>query len=83
MFRLKLKIDPVVLQAFYTRVKTGIRGMGFVRTKADVAWPADLQANVQSRRRRSRATALRRPLRAPQIAAPAAPSPDSQTPVAK
>src|SRR5271165_590532 len=48
MFRLKLKIDPDVLQAFYTRVKTGIRGMGFVRTKADVAWPADLQVNVQA-----------------------------------
>jgi HlyD family secretion protein len=46
MFRLKLKIDPNVLQAYYTRVKTGIRGMGFVRTKADVAWPADLVANI-------------------------------------
>jgi HlyD family secretion protein len=46
MFRLKLKISPDVLQAYYTRVKTGIRGMGFVRTKADVAWPQDLQANV-------------------------------------
>ncbi len=48
MFRLKLKIDPDVLQAFYTRVKTGIRGMGFVRTKADVAWPDALKVNVQA-----------------------------------
>ena len=40
MFRIKLKIDPQVLQQFYTRVKTGVRGMGFVRTKADVEWPA-------------------------------------------
>ena len=46
MFRLKLKVDPQVLEAFYTRVKTGIRGLGFVRTKADVAWPADLQPNL-------------------------------------
>ena len=34
MFRIKLKIDPQVLQQFYTRVKTGVRGLGFVRTKA-------------------------------------------------
>jgi HlyD family secretion protein len=46
MFRMKLKVDPQVLQAYYARVKTGVRGMGFVRTNADVAWPADLQANV-------------------------------------
>ena len=46
MFRIKLKVDPRVLQAFYTRVKTGIRGMGFVRTKAGVEWPADLQVKL-------------------------------------
>ena len=82
MFRLKLKIDPVVLQAFYTRVKTGIRGMGFVRTKADVAWPADLQANVQAPPPKPSDRAAPA-ASAPQIAAPAAPSPDSPTPVAK
>jgi HlyD family secretion protein len=46
MFRIKLKIDPQVLQQFYTRVKTGVRGLGFVRTKADVEWPADLQVKL-------------------------------------
>ena len=46
MFRIKLKIDPQILQQFYTRVKTGVRGMGFVRTKADVEWPADLQVKL-------------------------------------
>jgi HlyD family secretion protein len=46
MFRIKLKVDPQVLQQFYTRVKTGVRGMGFVRTKADVEWPADLQVKL-------------------------------------
>ena len=46
MFRVKLKIDPQVLQQFYTRVKTGVRGLGFVRTKADVEWPADLQVKL-------------------------------------
>src|ERR1700728_4275306 len=48
MFRIKLKIDPQVLQQFYTRVKTGVRGMGFVRTKANVDWPAELQVKRPS-----------------------------------
>jgi HlyD family secretion protein len=46
MFRIKLKVDPQVLQAFYTRVKTGVRGMGFVRTKADLEWPPELQVKL-------------------------------------
>jgi HlyD family secretion protein len=46
MFRVKLKIDAQVLQQFYTRVKTGVRGLGFVRTKGDVAWPADLDVKL-------------------------------------
>jgi HlyD family secretion protein len=45
MFRIKLKVDPQVLQQFYTRVKTGVRGLGFVRT-TDVEWPADLQVKL-------------------------------------
>ena len=49
MFRIKLKIDPQVLQQFYTRVKTGVRGLGFVRTKPDVEWPADLQVKLPKR----------------------------------
>ena len=64
MFRMKLKVDPVVLQQFYTRVKTGVRGLGFVRTKPDVDWPADLQVK------------LPKPPR-PQAAAPAA-QPDAK-----
>jgi HlyD family secretion protein len=47
MFRIKLKIDPEILQVFYTRVKTGVRGLGFVRTKGDVEWPGDLQASLR------------------------------------
>ena len=46
MFRIKLKIDPQVLQTYYTRVKTGLRGLGFVRTKPGVEWPADLQVKL-------------------------------------
>ena len=46
MFRVKLKIDAQVLQQYYTRVKTGVRGLGFVRTNADVEWPPELQVKL-------------------------------------
>jgi len=67
MFRIKLKIDPQVLQQFYTRVKTGVRGLGFVRTKPDLEWPADLQVKLP---------------RLPEAKAPAAPAADSAAPQA-
>src|SRR5574337_222109 len=66
MFRVKLKIDPEVLTTYYTRVKTGLRGMGFVRTKAGLEWPEDLQVKLP---------------KPPQAKAPAAAS-DSKTPEA-
>jgi HlyD family secretion protein len=79
MFRIKLKVDAQVLQQFYSRVKTGVRGIGFVRTKPDVAWPADLQVNLP-----------KAPEKAPDAAAGAAASPaadskasDPKTPDAK
>ncbi len=81
MFRLKLKIDPDVLQAFYTRVKTGIRGMGFVRTKADVAWPSDLQPNLPMPPPPKADNAA--PAATPQAVAPAAETPDAKTQEAK
>ena len=46
MFRVKLKVDPQVLQKFYTKVKTGVRGIGIVRTDATTAWPSDLQVKL-------------------------------------
>ena len=33
MFRVKLQVDPEVLRKYHAEVKTGIRGMGFVRTQ--------------------------------------------------
>jgi len=45
MFRVKLQIDPEVLKKYRRHVKTGVRGMGFVRTTA-VAWPADLAVKL-------------------------------------
>ena len=46
MFRVKLKIDQDVLHKFYKRVKTGVRGVGYVRLNDQVAWPDDLQVKL-------------------------------------
>jgi HlyD family secretion protein len=46
MFRVKLKVDPKVLQTYYKKVKTGVRGMGIVRTDAQTAWPDELQVKL-------------------------------------
>jgi HlyD family secretion protein len=46
MFRVKLRIDKDVLQKFYTRVKTGVRGVGFVRLNDQVAWPDNLKVKL-------------------------------------
>ncbi|MBV8104548.1 MAG: HlyD family efflux transporter periplasmic adaptor subunit [Hyphomicrobiales bacterium] len=73
MFRIKLKIDPEVLQQFYTRVKTGVRGLGFVRTKADVQWPDELQVKLPKPPETKAPDAT-----APEAAAPASQAPDSK-----
>jgi HlyD family secretion protein len=46
MFRVKLKVDTQVLQRYYRRVKTGVRGIGIVRTNVAAAWPDDLQVKL-------------------------------------
>jgi HlyD family secretion protein len=46
MFRVKLKIDPTLLEKYYSRMKTGVRGLGIVRTDAAVNWPEALQVKV-------------------------------------
>jgi HlyD family secretion protein len=43
MFRVKLKIDPKLLEKHFSKVKTGVRGIGIVRTTSDIPWPKDLQ----------------------------------------
>jgi HlyD family secretion protein len=42
MFRVKLQGDPAVLDKYHSAVKTGVRGLGFVRTNPKLAWPAEL-----------------------------------------
>ncbi len=39
MFRVKLQLDADVLKQYSRRVKTGVRGLGIVRTNAATAWP--------------------------------------------
>ena len=46
MFRVKLKLDAEVLKQYSRRVKTGVRGLGIVRTNAAMAWPDDLQVKL-------------------------------------
>jgi HlyD family secretion protein len=42
MFRVKLQLDPKLLDKYHRQVKTGVRGLGFVRTDPKVAWPPEL-----------------------------------------
>ena len=47
MFRVKLQGDPQVLdQVPSSHVKTGVRGLGFVRTDPKIAWPAELEVKL-------------------------------------
>ena len=46
MFRIKLQVDPKVLDKYHRRVKTGVRGMGFVRTGSAASWPDDLAVKL-------------------------------------
>lgn len=46
MFRVKLQGDPEVLNKYHRQVKTGVRGLGFVRTDPKVAWPAELTVKL-------------------------------------
>ena len=45
-FRVDLRIDPQVLKTYRKKVEAGLRGAGFVRTKPDVKWPAELQIKL-------------------------------------
>ena len=75
MFRVQLRVDRQVLQRYYGRVETGLRGSGFVRTKPDAKWPAQLEVKLPPEpavpaRRRKRP--LRRPRAAPRPRLPRA-----------
>ena len=42
MFRVKLQADPAVLDKVHRFVKTGVRGLAFVRTDPTISWPPEL-----------------------------------------
>lgn len=46
MFRVKLKIDPELLKQYESQVKTGVRGVAYVRVRRDVAWPETLAVKL-------------------------------------
>ena len=46
MFRIQLRVDRQVLQRYYGRVETGLPGSGFVRTKPDAKWPAQMEVKL-------------------------------------
>ena len=46
MFRVKLQGDPQVLDRYHRQVKTGVRGLGFVRTDPKVPWPLELTVRL-------------------------------------
>ncbi len=46
MLRVDLKVDPKVVETYYGKVEIGLRGAGFVRTRPEAKWPADLQVKL-------------------------------------
>ena len=42
VFRAKLQVDPQLLAKYHRQVKTGVRGLGFVRTSPSAKWPDSL-----------------------------------------
>jgi HlyD family secretion protein len=46
MFRIKLSIAPELLKQYSDRVKTGVRGMGYVRTSSTATWPDSLAVKL-------------------------------------
>jgi HlyD family secretion protein len=46
MFRVKLQADPKILDQYHKFVKTGVRGLAFVRTDPKIAWPKELEVKL-------------------------------------
>ena len=46
MFRVKLQANPKVLDQYHKSVKTGVRGLAFVRTDPKIGWPAELEVKL-------------------------------------
>lgn len=46
VFRVKLRVDPALLSQYEDHVKSGIRGMGYVRLNEAEDWPEKLQVKL-------------------------------------
>jgi len=46
MFRVKVKVDPALLERYLPLVKTGVPGMAYVRIDGALAWPERLQVRL-------------------------------------
>ncbi|TSJ60298.1 HlyD family efflux transporter periplasmic adaptor subunit [Starkeya sp. 3C] len=46
MFRVKLRIAPQLLRQYENRVKTGVRGVAYVRTDSATSWPDTLAVKL-------------------------------------
>lgn len=46
MFRVKLSAPPELLTRHLNQIKTGVRGIGFVRTERDAPWPDSLTVKL-------------------------------------
>ena len=76
MFRVELRIDRQVLKTYYGRVQGGLTGSGFVRTRPDAKWPAELEVKLPP----APAPATPAPAPAPAPVAQAAPAPAAPAP---
>lgn len=46
MFRVKVQIDSGLLRQYEKYVKTGVRGLGYVKVDRDAEWPTDLAIKI-------------------------------------
>jgi HlyD family secretion protein len=48
MFRVKIQVPKELVQHYVEQIKTGVRGVGYVKLNDSVAWPAWLQNDLVS-----------------------------------
>src|SRR5215469_12351272 len=46
MFRVKLQIPPELVNYYVERIKTGVRGVGYVKVRPDATWPQWLEKGL-------------------------------------
>jgi HlyD family secretion protein len=51
MFRVKVRIDPALLDQHLEKVKTGLPGVAYVRLDQSAAWPEHLHVKLPDERR--------------------------------